>query len=231
MNCEDFEKYIFGYLTDRNFDSKLKEAMEEHYFECDKCFNNLELTSATIGAIQTEGVDKLLKYSEEKNKISLKGKFRSLVDRLNQLVTDRFFPSTTLNLDGVRGGGKKTEIFKVGDPLIIQLDIPADMDGYLTILHYDEKNNLKMIFPKKKTDDTHVKAGEEKWIEMRANAPTGKHYLKAILTSNKIVEPNDINFSNSVDVVVTIEKLIDLINEITTDEWKESVTEFEVVKA
>jgi len=60
MNCKEFKQHIFDYLTDKNFDPELKEAMEDHYFDCDKCFDELELMSATIGAIHKKGVEELI---------------------------------------------------------------------------------------------------------------------------------------------------------------------------
>ena len=85
MNCEEFEKNINDYLTDKNFDAQLKEAMAEHYFECEDCFNKLELTSVTIGVIQAEGIDKLLQYSEVEDE-ALETIFTVFLDGVQQTI-------------------------------------------------------------------------------------------------------------------------------------------------
>ena len=87
MNCEEFEKHLFDYLNDILSDMKIKRAMEEHYFECDECFNNLELTSAMIGAIKTEGIDNLFQYSENNEEL-LKSEYikKMLNSSINNII-------------------------------------------------------------------------------------------------------------------------------------------------
>lgn len=58
MKCEEFEQYIPNYVTG-NIDPAIKEQMEAHYFECDTCFDALELIDAAASEIAESGVDKI----------------------------------------------------------------------------------------------------------------------------------------------------------------------------
>jgi len=47
---ELIEKYLSGELSEQE-----KESFEEHYFECDECFQELVFQQETIDLIKTEG--------------------------------------------------------------------------------------------------------------------------------------------------------------------------------
>ncbi|MBW2589106.1 MAG: hypothetical protein JRD71_00040 [Deltaproteobacteria bacterium] len=38
MDCKEFEENIYDYFSDPDFDWKLRNEMDAHYFECDNCF-------------------------------------------------------------------------------------------------------------------------------------------------------------------------------------------------
>lgn len=243
MNCEEFSKHIFAYLTNKNFDQKLKEAMEEHYFECDECFNKMELTSSTIGAIRTEGVDKLLQYSKEVSKQApvLMPKERQIfmIEELDDLKSEVSLPCLISNYDTISGmpnfdnvmrGGEQEKVSHVlGERVIIRMKPPKD--GYLTVIHYDDEHNLNLLFPHKATDETLIRAGKEKNIGIEAREPIGKHYIKAIWTSNQMIDPKKINFSKKSDIASALEEFLSSLKELRSDEWMESLATFEIIES
>ena len=85
MNCNDFNKYIFDYFFDPDIDWEIRYEIEEHYFECDNCYN----TFITIQEMQSEGFeeessDMFVKLQEEKvTKLKEKGKFDEAIWCLN----------------------------------------------------------------------------------------------------------------------------------------------------
>ena len=83
MDCIEFEKHIHDYFSDPDFDWKLRDKMDTHYFECDKCFEIYRIaklmadkeiknrSAHELGKIQVKKADKHL----EGNNISEAIKF------------------------------------------------------------------------------------------------------------------------------------------------------------
>lgn len=42
MDCEDFEEHIDDYFSDPNFDWKMRQEIDKHYFSCDKCYKTYQ---------------------------------------------------------------------------------------------------------------------------------------------------------------------------------------------
>jgi|APSaa5957512622_1039677.scaffolds.fasta_scaffold07559_3 hypothetical protein len=243
MNCDEFQKHILNYLTDRDFDHELKEKMEEHYFECDNCFNNLEIASATIAVIHSEGVDNLLRYSEDEE---IQEKFKKTEDSypippdvdtiLKEVViltSANPFPGNMIPFQDVLmaerfPGPDGSGIYIVGERISIDLEPPKD--GYLTILLYDDENNLKLLFPEKGTDDICVKGGEKKQFGMVAAEPLCKQYLKAFWTSDQLMIPDQIDFGDESSIRSAIERFLKSISKLGDDDWTVFVQQFDVVE-
>jgi hypothetical protein len=64
MKCEEFEKHIADYVSGE-IDPSVKDRMEAHYFECDECFDAIELMEAAVGEIAESGVEKLMTMAED----------------------------------------------------------------------------------------------------------------------------------------------------------------------
>lgn len=64
MKCEEFNEHIADYVSG-DIDPAVKDQMEAHYFECDSCFNALELMDAAASEIAEVGVEKLLATAED----------------------------------------------------------------------------------------------------------------------------------------------------------------------
>lgn len=247
MNCDEFGKHILDYLTDTDFDHELKDKMEEHYFECDNCFNKLELTSATIGVIHSEGVDNLLQYFGNKE---IKGKFselsskqhgesslipeglKDLVKELSVLTSGAHFSCATNPYvpDPTRHDGLHEDTYYPGKQIVISVESPEKRDGFLTVFHYDDEYNLAMIFPSKPGVKTFLKAGIEKRIVIEAAKPLGKHYLKAIWTSKQIIDPEKVKLEDEAGTAALIETFLTSIHTLRSEDWLESVSEFEVTE-
>ena len=242
MNCDEFQKHILNYLTDRDFNHELKDKMEEHYFECDNCFNDLELASATIGVIHSEGVENLLRYSEdeeiqeklkkEENPYPIPPDVKSLVEILSSLASVNPMPGNVAPyqnfLMGERfPGSDGAGIYIVGERVTIDIEPPRD--GYLTVLLYNE-DNVKLLLPKKGTDDTSVKKDKKKELEILVPGQLGKQCLKAFWTSYQLMVPDQINFGDDSDIHSAIETFLKSISALSDDDWTVFVQQFEVVE-
>jgi hypothetical protein len=146
----------------------------------------------------------------------------------------RFINNLTRNgapvLGTLKVGETDKNIYKMGTNINICIEMPPKRDGYLSVFHYNDKHNLEMIFPSKKTDSTFIKASLEKIIKIKVSKPLGKHYIKAIWSSKQLLIPNQIAFNNPVAVTFTMEDFLESILKLNNDEWMEFVEEFEVVE-
>jgi tetratricopeptide (TPR) repeat protein len=160
---------------------------------------------------------------------------KRLVDPLSILKSMNLFrgnmgPSQDV-LMGERSFGAKRgvqeDIYLLGDRINIDLEPPKD--GYLTILLYDDENNLKLLFPEKGTDDTFVKGGEKKQFGIVAAEPLCKQYLKAFWTSDQLMVPDQIDFGDESAIRSAIETFLESISALSDDDWMVFVQQFDVV--
>ena len=108
--------------------------------------------------------------------------------------------------------------------------VPIDSDGYLVILHYDESENVSMVFPTRSQDNTFVRAGTEKKISGTVTGPYGKQNFKVIWTSRPLIEPDEIDFSDEEDIERAINAFLDALAELNEGEWIETDYVFEVLE-
>ena len=123
--------------------------------------------------------------------------------------------------------GIEEDIYLLGEGISIDLKPPRD--GYLTILLYNDKNNLKLLFPERTTDDTFIKGGEKKQFEIVAAEPLGQQYLKAFLTTDQLMVPDQIDFGDESSFFSAIRAFLNSISDLGDDEWMVFEHEFEVV--
>ena len=235
MNCDEFKKHIDDYCLDSDFDWKLRYKMDDHLINCEQCQKVYALTSlVTNKEIMSDPIKKVRTEisSEEEKEVSiggLKKKLKSLIDDLNHLVSKSSFPFTTFGLATVKGGDSRKGAYLVGERILIHIEAPKDVDRYLTIFHYDEHNNITMLFPHIKNNETLLKPGEDKKIGITVGSPEGKHFLKALLTTKKLIDPQNLNFDSEMDLTAAIERFLNSIYSLD-DDWMESVAEFTVTE-
>ena len=121
----------------------------------------------------------------------------------------------------------QTTSYTIGDRIVI--NIQPDKDGYLTLFHYDD-NNLELLFPHSATDNTFVTNTKGKRIGIEAKEPLGKHYLRAIWTYNQIIDSERIDYSDETNILYSVEYFINSLNELSSDEWMDSIVEFRVLE-
>ena len=83
MRCEDAEKLVDDYIEGK-LSSKDKEAFEQHYFECSKCFESLKFREAIAKVVQEHGEELFAEYIEKEKAApvsSLANVFRKLFPR------------------------------------------------------------------------------------------------------------------------------------------------------
>ena len=161
----------------------------------------------------------------------------SLVKRLSILTSESLFLGKIyLYQDvlmgersfGAERGVDEEQIYMLGERISIDLEPPED--GYLTILLYDDENNLKLLFPEKGTDDICVKGGEKKQFGMVAAEPLCKQYLKAFWTSDQLMIPDQIDFGDESSIRSAIERFLKSISKLGDDDWTVFVQQFDVVE-
>lgn len=177
--------------------------------------------------------DEILKLLESVKKqsslINLKDKYQRLVDELKNLASELTFPCRSYSLATERGLETHKNKYAIEESIIISIESPRNMDGYLTVIQYDDRSNLKMLFPHTASDKTFVKAGTEVHLGIKADEPIGKRFFKAIWTNTEIINPEKLNFKDDTDVAANTEKLLKSIYALNNGEWMESVTELEIV--
>jgi len=80
MKCDEFKEYMVDYVVENSLQEKFLEEFEEHYFGCDKCLGELQLMSAIVGAIETEGIEGLVEGSKERIKEQAEFEYQSIKD-------------------------------------------------------------------------------------------------------------------------------------------------------
>ena len=68
MNCEEFKDHVMEYIA-HQIDPELKERMEDHYFECDECFDELELMNATMHELADLGLEGIKEWKTAEGKV------------------------------------------------------------------------------------------------------------------------------------------------------------------
>jgi tetratricopeptide (TPR) repeat protein len=68
MNCEEFKDHVMEYIS-HQIDPDLKERMEDHYFECDECFDELELMNAAMHELADSGLDGIKEWETAEGKV------------------------------------------------------------------------------------------------------------------------------------------------------------------
>jgi hypothetical protein len=154
---------------------------------------------------------------------------KALIDKLGTLVSEISFQCSAYTFDTVKGTEQRRSRFAVGEPIIIYVEAPKVSDGHLTVIHYDDEYNLGMLFPNKKSDSTLVKPGQEKRLGLQAGKPTGRHYLKAIWTSEQIIKPEIVDFEDKSNVGSCIDDLLNSISDLSERDWMVSYAQFEVI--
>ena len=108
--------------------------------------------------------------------------------------------------------------------------MPVISNGYLVVLHYDEKDNFSLIFPSNRKDDAFVRKGSEKKISGKVTGPTGKQYFKVFWTAKKVLNTDNIDFKNEISIENMINDYIDSLTDLKDSDWCETIYEYEVIQ-
>jgi hypothetical protein len=234
LGCEDLEDFLFEYARTGIDNKYLKFSFENHLISCDYCVERLTRYKLMFEVIDEYGEEAfaIVKAREFQEQPELKERLRKIAEKANNLISTLALPCTIYPyaaFSGIRHfeQAAQKDTYTIGEKIVISMTPPKD--GYLTIIHFDE-NNVQLLFPHRKNDDLFIKAGTEKNIGIEAGKPIGKHYIKAICTSNQIIDPKSINFDRTADVASALEKLLGSLKELGSDEWITSWVEFEVTE-
>jgi hypothetical protein len=155
-----------------------------------------------------------------------------LIQRLKNLVSSLSLPVYGFMADSLvtraETAEKEKRQYAIGESMVFC--VPVTSDGYLVILHYDEDEKVKMVFPTGPQDDTFVSGGSEKKISGRITEPSGKQFFKVIWTSRKLVDPEKINFHDDEDVENAISNFLEALDELGDGEWIETAYGIEVTE-
>ena len=215
-------KELFGKAEDYKKKGNFKDAV--------KCLNEaldlrpgdeeIEKKLSELSAHQSEGASLIPK------------ELRPLVEKLSILESVAHLPTITCsyNPEVTMGSGFDKDTYCIGERIMISIKAPEEKDGFMTVFHYDDKDNLTLLYPDKSTTDTSVGAGKEKKIGIVATKPIGTHYLKAFWTCTKILKPEEVNFGDEPEIATTIANFIKVVRDLSSDDWIESVSEFEIAE-
>jgi hypothetical protein len=198
-------------------DKKIENLIMEHIVICPRCSQEI----LDIMEIEQELDEDLLAWAE---KISLTQKIKNLISEVSLPVygipVGAAVTRSTTKYD--------TRQYSIGDSFVFC--IPVVSDGYLVILHYDEKDNVSLIFPSNKKDSAFVRKGSEKKISGKVTGPTGKQFFKVFWTKKNVLNTDKIDFKNENSVEYMISDYIDSLTELKVSNWCESIYEYEVIQ-
>ena len=218
-NCLDCRKYLIKQKSMYALINKSILSLDES--------NMIEIfgSKSILKQIIDEGAQQKI-VNKNTDKPSLRSKLIDVINKISAPKSNIALGLSIVQADAVKGDKKTNNIYKVGEIVIISIDTPKN--GYLTLLHYDDHYNLRMIYPDKEIDEAFQKAGEVKRIPIKAK-PKGKHYLKALLTSRQLIEQDNLYPHDDELNISAIGKVLESVNGLDDDEWIESIAEFEVV--
>ena len=207
---------LYDYILNWS-DKKIENLIMEHILICPRCSQEI----LDIMEIERKLDLDLLVWADE---ISLTQKIKNLISELSLpvygipigAVVTR---STTKN---------DTKQFSIGDSFVFCISVVSD--GYLVILHYDEKDNVSLVFPSNNEDDAFVRKGSEKKISGKVTGPTGKQFLKVFWTNENIFNADNIDLINEKSIENIINDYIDSVKELEDNDWCETIYEYEVIK-
>lgn len=160
----------------------------------------------------------------------LKENLRSLIGNIKRLESGVSFQLTTFALDplATKGGEQDKDVYDTNKRITINLEAPLDEDGFVTVFRYDERDDFQMILPKSKIDNTSLKAGGFKRLTLDPLKFKGMHYVKAVVTSQMLINPNEIDFEDDLDVAIAVGNFLKSVRDLDYNEWWEANAEFRV---
>jgi hypothetical protein len=155
-----------------------------------------------------------------------------LIEKLKQMVSSLSIPVYSFAADGLatRGEAAETEKNQYAIDDTIVFCVPTTSDGHLVILHYDESEKVSLVFPSGSGDSTFVQGGSEKKISGTVTGPAGKQNFKVIWTSQQLMDPEKINFSDEQEIERKINEFLDALAELEEEHWIETDYGFDVTE-
>ncbi len=167
------KEMLYDYVLNWS-DKKIENLIMEHIAICSQCSQEI----LDIMEIERKLDEDLLAWADE----------ISLMQKIKNLISELSLPVYSIPVGAVvtRSTTKDdTRQYSIGESFVFCM--PVISNGYLVILHYDEKDNFSLIFPSNRKDDAFVRKGSEKKISGKVTGPTGKQYFKVFWTAKKVL--------------------------------------------
>lgn len=249
MDHSEFRDLVTLYLTGELNEEK-SDQFEMHFFSCNNCRDYLLQNRSTLllaekffaianidevtEAFNTDSLfsDNKPVSEDKRHKIVsdlIKKTSKHIAAQLKELVSATSFPVLTYSYHTERGEVSTENHYTVGEKIVISIKTPSDKGGYLTIIHYDDDNGIKIIFPNDTSmENKRFNPQEEVKINIEALPPFGTHFLKAFLTERKIFHHDFDSPDGKIGFLLSLNKFFINLSSIEKEEWMESVCTFEV---
>lgn len=123
---------------------------------------------------------------------------------------------------------KETQgIIKVYNGDELNIEIPVEKDGYLTVLHWNG-DDISLIFPDPDNSKTFIKSGQTKTIEHTVTLPSGLQQIKTFITEKQLIKPEEIDFNDKKSIYEKLQEFIKKLQESSEDKWSQQVINYEV---
>lgn len=202
LSSEELKNYREGAVAKEE-----KGRIESHLICCEKC----------------AGI-----YFNLADRVNVKSLWQSVEDKLSETAgwINGIFLVPDLLVSRKKREGEGEKVF-VGDE--VKLEIPVSKDGYLTVIHKDEKK-ISLVFPNPGEEDSSVKEGNVKIINGKIDPPSGTHYIKVFITEEKLLEPENIDFEDERSVMEEIQAFIKKLEKLPESKWSEEDKIYEVME-
>ncbi|MEQ8192545.1 MAG: hypothetical protein ABRQ39_31560 [Candidatus Eremiobacterota bacterium] len=201
------EEDLFDYASGRISEDR-KKQMKEHLALCETC--------VTI-------------YFDLKT-VNMKSLWLSIeeaISRGTDFIKNLYFvPDLAYSRKKSAEKSDKVKAF-IGDE--VRIEIPADKDGYLTVIHWNGEK-VSLLFPNPHEIDTSVKEKTTKILRGLIDPPAGIQYIKVFVTEDNILNPEEINFNDVNSVMKHIEGFMKKLSEFDDSKWSEKIIACEVME-
>ena len=191
------------YLYSKNqLNEKDKKRVEMHLKFCSSCKRALNDYLSEINPLTSKVNDS---YVSSRISILIE-KLKAFIPDLNSNLDLECFH---LGFDTTRSPNVQNNLFSFGDEMIISLK-PL-IDGYITLIHYHESENIELLIPSVEDNNVFIKAHDIKEIRKEVLGPEGIHYLKAIYTSAPLLKSNLIDLSIEENILKLVEDSLEIL--------------------
>jgi len=209
-NClseEILTNYLAGEVSEKE-----KQQIENHLYCCKKCPEMLLNIDMIDAPSLWQSMERIISCATD----WIKG------------IT--FVPAGLEPVMGTKGADEKNqETIKVYEGDEINIEIPVKKDGYLTVIHWNGED-LSPVIPGSYDSKTFIKSGETKSIEFTAHLPAGLQQIRAFITEEKLLNPDEIEFGDKKSIHKKLQDFIEKLEKLDKDKWSQQIKNYEVRK-